>query len=117
MFLLCSGDEDSSAQQAAPPAASAQPVNVDTAPIQQQQQQQQMQQQPQENEYQVAERASDPRRQPAPPAQNTEDFDADRDFARNGGSGGGGGQWQESHPRDETPYKDSRPNPNKHEDG
>lgn len=38
-----------------------------------------------------------------------DEHDPDRDFAQNGG-----GQWQEQTYREE---KDSRPNPNKHEDG
>jgi hypothetical protein len=78
---------------------------------------QQQQQQAQAVESVKVERATDPRSQPAPSAESRqEEIDPDREFARNGGGQQQQQQqWQGSH--DEPPMRESRPNPNKHEDG
>ena len=62
------------------------------------------------------ERATDPRKPPADTYAVTDnDNDLDTEFARTGGAMVR--QEYDVSSRDETPIKDSRPNPNKHEDG
>ena len=72
--------------------------------------------QPAYNDNAEVERATDPRRPPAPAVKEEthDEVDPDREFARNGG-----GHWQsqQSGSRDDSPQRDNRPNPNKHEDG
>ena len=62
----------------------------------------------------MTERATDPRKQPASAPDPIQTEDPDREFARNGG---GMQHYNDNHSRDETPLKDNRPDPNKHEDG
>lgn len=63
------------------------------------------------------ERASDPRK-PPPQEEQGDYHDPDREFARNGGHMGSPPPiQQQNYSHEQTDYRDTRPNPNKHEDG
>ena len=109
-LFSCSGDDDTSAQP------TSLPLQSKSAPPKIESPTQQHEQQYQEQQYQpdvVAERATDPRKPQSAPAPAVKE-EPDTEFARNGG---GMQQYHDTYSRDETSMKDSRPNPNKHEDG
>jgi hypothetical protein len=104
-LLSCSGDDEPTAQP-----IPAQPVQVPRVEPQLDLPQSDVRQTALENA--PVERATDPRKQPSGPAAAAKDDDDDVDKAliHDGGA-------QESNSRDEIFLKDTRPNPNKHEDG
>jgi hypothetical protein len=115
IFFPCSGDEESAAQPAAAPPVTTQ-SNSAPPKIESPQDLQPQQEQYYQPETAIVERATDPRKQPssAPVFTGDDDHDPDRDFARNGG---GIQHMHDSSSRDDTAMRDTRPNPNKHEDG
>lgn len=107
-LLSCSGDDEPSAQP-----IPTQPVSAPKTEPQPDLPQSELRQAAPENA--PVERATDPRKQPSDPSffARDDDNDPDKALIRDGG----GQAMYESSSRDETPLKDIRPNPNKHEDG